>query len=56
MSSMVYVVSYFYPDGTFAGVVGVYDSKVKADGAIFLHRTTLGYADCTFVTTATPVE
>lgn len=50
----VYIVSYFYSDGTYAGIIGVYDSESKADAAIFANQ--LNYSDCTFAITAATVE
>jgi hypothetical protein len=50
----VWVVSYFYPGGVYAGIIGVYDSEGKADGAIALARA--DYSDCTFVATSATVE
>lgn len=44
---IVFVVLYFYPEGTFAGVVGGRHDREAADGLITEMRLT-GYSDCTF--------
>ena len=54
MNMNVYIVSYFYSDGTYAGIIGVYDSESKADSAIFTNQ--LSYSDCTFVITSATIE
>ena len=51
----VYVVSYFYPDKSFAGIVGVTSSASLADDLILYHEVN-GYGDCTFVTTPATVD
>lgn len=51
----VYVVSYFYPDGTYAGIIGVYADPVGAHNATYIHSHT-NYPDCTFIVTRAEVE
>ena len=51
---MVYVVTYFYPDGSYAGIIGVYDKESKADGAIIMHQS--DYFDCLFLITESTLE
>jgi hypothetical protein len=51
----VWVVTYFYPEGAYAGIIGVYDSELKAADAIHKARTR-DYPDCIFVTTEGSVE
>lgn len=51
----VHVVSYFYPDGTYAGIIGVYDCENKAKTTVQLHKLT-DYPDCTFLITQSEVE
>jgi hypothetical protein len=51
----VFIVSYFYPGGTYAGTIGVYDSEAKADAAVHLHKLT-DYPDCTFAICEANVE
>lgn len=43
----VFVVLYFYPDGTFAGVVGARRNREDADTLVRLTRMS-GYDDCVF--------
>lgn len=52
---IVYVVSYFYPEGTYAGIIGVYDDEGKAKLTIMTMKQT-DYPDCTFVVTRAEVE
>ena len=52
---IVYVVSYFYPDGTYAGITGVYNDEGKARLAMQTLKLT-DYSDCTFVITESEVE
>lgn len=51
----VYVVTYFYPDGTYAGIVGVYDDEVTAETTIGIMKI-MDYPDCTFIITQAEVE
>lgn len=51
----VFVVSYFYPDGTYAGILGVYDTEDKANATVTLFKLT-DYPDCTFVITQSEVS
>ena len=51
---MVYVVTYFYPDGSYAGIIGVYDKESKADSAINAHQS--DYSDCHFIITESILE
>ncbi len=51
----VWVVTYFYPDGTYAGIITVCDSEQKAADAVHKART-LDYPDCTFSMTEGVVE
>lgn len=52
---IVYVVSYFYPDGTYAGIAGVYNDEGKARVTKQMLKLT-DYPDCTFVITQSEVE
>lgn len=51
----VFVVSYFYPDGTYAGIVGVYKNEVTANAVVSFGKN-INYPDCTFVVTRSEVE
>ena len=51
----VFVVSYFYPGGTFAGIIGVYSTQIHADAVIMQNRMT-DYPDCTFITTVATID
>lgn len=51
---MIYAVLYFYPDGSFAGVIGFYSSPEKANDALL--GALMQYSDCTFITTTGEVE
>jgi len=51
----VFVVSYFYSDGTFAGIIGVYSTENQADAVIMQNRMT-DYPDCTFITTVATID
>lgn len=51
----VYVVSYFYPDGTYAGIIGVYKNEVMANGVVQFEKN-ISYPDCTFLVTQSEVE
>ena len=52
---IVYVVSYFYPDSTYAGISGVYNDEGKAEVSIQILKL-IDYSDCTFVMTRSEVE
>jgi hypothetical protein len=51
----VYTVSYFYPDGSYAGIIGVYSNPVKARNTADMLKLT-DYPDCTFIVTRSEVE
>jgi hypothetical protein len=51
----VYTVSYFYPDDTYAGIVGVYRNPVKAQNVADSLKLT-DYPDCTFIVTRSELE
>jgi hypothetical protein len=53
--STVYVVSYFYPDGTYAGMIGAYKNPIKAQDIADVLKLT-DYPDCTFAVTRVEVE
>lgn len=43
-----YIVIYFYPDGSYAGIIGGCLSQKDADTLIT--QTKMNYSDCTFIT------
>lgn len=51
----VYVVSYFYPDSSYAGIIGVYSDPIGAHNAADILKLT-EYQDCTFIVTRAEVE
>ena len=51
---LAYVVSYFYPDGSYAGIVGARYNKKDAKDLVSTYQ--LSYSDCTFITTEVEVE
>lgn len=51
----VYVVSYFYPDGTYAGIIGAYADPIAAHNTADTLKLT-AYPDCTFIVTRAEVE
>ena len=53
--SEVYIVSYFYPDDSYAGTIGVYKNPVKAQNTADMLKLT-DYPDCTFIVTRAEVE
>lgn len=50
----VWILVYFYPDGTFAGVIGAYSNLEKASAAFDAHK--LIHADCSFLITGAPIQ
>jgi hypothetical protein len=50
----VFVLTYFYPGGVFAGIIGAYTSPERAAAAERLAK--YDYSDCTFVTTEVAVQ
>lgn len=51
----VYVVSYFYPDGSYAGIIGVYKDQESAEAAVKFGLM-IDYTDCTFIITHAEVQ
>lgn len=50
----IYVVSYFYNDGTYAGIIGSYKTEQSANSAINYNK--IAYSDCNFIITETFLE
>lgn len=49
-----FVVTYFYPDGSYAGIVGARYYRESAEELIAAYR--LSYGDCTFIVTEIEIE
>lgn len=54
MNNTVYVVTYFYPDGSWAGIIGAYSNDARAQLEIEMQKKM--YSDCIFVITEVEVD